>query len=193
MKLSAAVCNLCSYTVSDRWRGGGGGRQKYLAQFIQGNCVAGGIFFFLSNFSLFLTSLSKCITLLSMQLYSLLKQVFSYRYSAFGQTLPTARGPLHPEFPSVGCHSLYLKNQEITYHVDFYMLSQSVPKFAKKKLFRTYSTSFNHCLIVVEYAVQLLEAGVNVSHIVLGQNVTPAQTETVFHIHKTLIAALRQA
>lgn len=73
------------------------------------------------------------------------------------------------------------------------MLSQTVPKLAKKKLFRTYSTSFNHCLIIVEYAVQLLEAGVNVSHIVLGQNVTPAQTETVFHIHKTLIAALRQA
>lgn len=47
MKLSAAVCNLCSYTVSDRWRGGGGGggRQKYLAQFILGNCVAGGIVF----------------------------------------------------------------------------------------------------------------------------------------------------
>lgn len=63
--------------------------------------------FFLT--SLFLTSLSKCITLLSMQLYSLLKQVFSYRYSAFGQTLSTAGGPLHPEFPSVGCHSLYLK------------------------------------------------------------------------------------
>lgn len=147
--------------------------------------------FFLT--SLFLTSLSKCITLLSMQLYSLLKQVFSYRYSAFGQTLPTAGGPLHPEFPSVGRHSLYLKKSKITYHLDFYMLSQTVPKFAKKKLFRTYSTSFNHCLIIVEYAVQLLEAGVNVSHIVLGQNVTPAQTETVFHIHKTLIAALRQA
>ena len=46
MKLSAAVCNLSSYTDSDGWEGrgggggeGGGGRQKYLAQHILVNCL----------------------------------------------------------------------------------------------------------------------------------------------------------
>lgn len=40
MKLSAAVCNLFTYSVSDGWSGGeGGGRQKYLAQNIPVNCM----------------------------------------------------------------------------------------------------------------------------------------------------------
>lgn len=40
MKLSAAVCNLSTYSVSDGWREAeGGGRQKYLAQNIPVNCM----------------------------------------------------------------------------------------------------------------------------------------------------------
>lgn len=60
MKLSAAVCNLSSYTVSDRWkRRGGGGGQKYLAQHILVNCVLGGIILksLISNSPAFLTLL----------------------------------------------------------------------------------------------------------------------------------------
>lgn len=51
MKLSAAVCNLSSYTVSDGWRagGGGGGQMKYMAQHIFGElCASGHHFQFLT-------------------------------------------------------------------------------------------------------------------------------------------------
>lgn len=63
----------------------------------------------------------------------------------------------------------------------------------KKGHIRTHSASVNYALIVVEYAVQHLEAGVNVSDIVLRQNVTPAKAKTVFHINEALIAAQRGA
>lgn len=61
-------------------------------------------------------------------------------------------------------------------------------KNSKKIIFRTHSARLNHSLVVVEYAVQLPEAGVNISNIVHGQNVTPAQAKTVLHINKALIA-----
>ncbi len=54
---------------------------------------------------------------------------------------------------------------------------------------RTHSASLSYFLVVVEYAVQLPEAGVNISNVVFCQNVTPTQAETVLHIHKALIAA----
>lgn len=65
MKLSAAVCNLSSYTASNGWagggeRGGGGGRrQKYLAPDVPVNCVLWGIIlkFLISNSAPFLTLL----------------------------------------------------------------------------------------------------------------------------------------
>ncbi len=74
MKLSAAVCNLSSYTVSDGGKegaggggggGGGGGRQKYLAQHILVNCVLEGIIlkFLISNSPPFLTLLNNSDTL----------------------------------------------------------------------------------------------------------------------------------
>lgn len=43
----------------------------------------------------------------------LLEQVFSYRYSAYCQIPPPWAGSLHPEFPSAGCHSLYLAGRRI--------------------------------------------------------------------------------
>lgn len=67
MKLSAALCNLSSYTASDEWRGGGkrgggGGvrRQKYLAQNSPVNCALKGIIlkFLISNSPPFLTLLT---------------------------------------------------------------------------------------------------------------------------------------
>lgn len=62
-------------------------------------------------------------------------------------------------------------------------------KILKKIIFRTHSTSLNYSLVVVEYAVQLPEAGVNISNIVFSQNMTPTQAKTVLHVNKALIAA----
>lgn len=59
----------------------------------------------------------------------------------------------------------------------------------KKIIYRTHSASLNHSLVVVEYAVQLSEAGVNISHTIFSQNVTLTQATTVLLINKALIAA----
>lgn len=56
-------------------------------------------------------------------------------------------------------------------------------------MYRTYSASLNQSFVVVEYAVQLSEARVSISNTVFSQSVTPAQTKTVLHVNKALIAA----
>lgn len=60
-------------------------------------------------------------------------------------------------------------------------------------IYRTHSAGLNHSLVVVEYAVQLTEAGVDISHAIFSQNVTLTQATTVLLINKALIAAQRGA
>ena len=120
MKLSAAVCNLFSYTVADRWKGGGGGdgggggrRKKYLVQHILVNCVLQGIILkpLISTFPPFLTSLNNSDALkthlLAVMCWS--EQQISYRRSAWGRIPQPWAESLHLKVPSAVCHNLYLE------------------------------------------------------------------------------------
>lgn len=167
MKLSAAVCNLLSYTVSDRWRRIFG--SKHL-----GELDALGHNFWNVPF-LDLNSFTVCWS-----------RCFIYPYSGFGQTPPLREKSLPLGSPSAWCRSLHLDRD--THHSIALVEINDIESMS-----HTHSPSLYHCLVGVKYAVQLPEAFVHVSDVGVCQNVTPAQPKTLLDVDEAVIAAQRGA